>query len=250
MIEWLIQSVADQPGLARGIVPAGLLSEPEQLRLAELKTAKRRGDWLIGRWTAKHLLQEWIERHTGIRPPLDALTIANDPDGAPRIVTASCLRLFDGACDPRLAASYLQSLNLSISHSCGSAFCALFEGARIGADIERVETRLWQFVEDYFTEGEILQVRAAPAGERATLVTTIWSAKESALKVLRTGLSVDTRSVACSIGAPRRPGDWAGIEIVCDRRLGLAVAPMLRGWWRRMDDFVLTVAATKPEGEP
>ena len=44
MIEWLIQSSADHPALARGIAPAGLLSEQEQLRFMELKTVKRRSD--------------------------------------------------------------------------------------------------------------------------------------------------------------------------------------------------------------
>jgi 4'-phosphopantetheinyl transferase len=93
MIHWLIQSIAGHPALARGIAPAGLLSEQEQQRLIELKTVKRRSDWLIGRWTAKHLIQAYIERQTGVQPPLHSLTVTNDPDGAPRPIFDFCFTI-------------------------------------------------------------------------------------------------------------------------------------------------------------
>ena len=95
MIDWLIQSTAGHPALARGIAPAGLLSEQEQLRLIELKTIKRRSDWLIGRWTAKHLIQAYIERQNGAQPPLHSLMVMNDPDGAPRVIADCRLQIAD-----------------------------------------------------------------------------------------------------------------------------------------------------------
>lgn len=91
-------------------------------------------------------------------------------------------------------------------------------------------------------------MRAAPPESRDLLVTLIWSAKEAALKALRLGLTVDTRSISCTIGASEKAYGWACIDIACDqRRLGLSVTPMLSGCWRIMNDYVLTVAATSAE---
>jgi 4'-phosphopantetheinyl transferase len=249
VIDWLIQSTAGHPALARGIAPAGLLSEQEQIRLAELKIVKRRSDWLIGRWTAKHLLQSYIERRTGIRPQIDTLTVVNDPDGAPRAIAerpkSTRLQIADNRYNLQSAICNLQ---LSISHCDGYAFCALSDArdVAIGVDIERVERRSAPFAEDYFTDNELTQVRAAEQADKDIIMTLIWSAKESALKTLRLGLTVDTRSVACSINAAEQADGWASVDIVCDRRrLGLSVAPVLTGWWRTMDGYVLTVAATR-----
>jgi 4'-phosphopantetheinyl transferase len=235
VINWLLQSTSDHPDLARGIAPAGLLSDAEQVRLAALKTDKRRRDWLLGRWTAKRLIQSYVERQTGLRLPLDALIIDTDSDGAPRLIADRPYHLLPAICN----------LRLSISHSGDRAFCALLEEANVGADIERIEPRDRQFVEDYFTAEELLQVWLAPAEQYETVITAIWSAKESALKALRLGLSVDTRSVACSIAGPDPARGWADIAFALDRRLlGPAIAPALTGWWRVADGYVLTVAAT------
>ena len=151
---------------------------------------------------------------------------------------------------PQSLISHLQSLSLSISHSGGRAFCALVENGSIGADIERIEPRDWQFVEDYFTANEVLQVRQAPAEPYETLISAIWSAKEAALKALRLGLTVDTRSVSCLFPALEMTNDWITFDIIYDRHLlELADVPSLAGWWRRRGDFVLTVAATR-SGRP
>jgi 4'-phosphopantetheinyl transferase len=239
MIDWLIQSTAGHPALARGIAPAGLLSEQEQLRLMELKTLKRRSDWLIGRWTAKHLVQAHIERQTGAQPLLNTLIVINDPDGAPRII-ADC-RLQNADYDLQ---SLISNLQVSISHCNGYAFCALSDtgSTRLGADIERIEPRAAGFAEDYFTAHELAQLRAAPPASRDTLVTLIWSAKEAALKALRLGLTVDTRKISCSAApaAPVAPG-WT--------TLGVQAAPGLLGdheysfqaWWRQFGQYVLTM---------
>ena len=85
MIHWLVGSFADHPDLARGVPPAGLLSPAESRRLVNLRTAKRRRDWLLGRWTAKHLLQTAVEREGGTRLPLTAFSVDNEVNGAPTI---------------------------------------------------------------------------------------------------------------------------------------------------------------------
>jgi 4'-phosphopantetheinyl transferase len=224
--------------------------------MSALKTDKRRRDWLLGRWTSKRLLQSLVEQQIGLRLPLDAFVIDNHPSGAPVLDVRSHAAASHTAgmkmapIGYRLSAigyfhiSKIQNLQISISHSRGRAFCALSDAAAVGADIEHIEPRAWQFAEDYFTPGEILRVRRAPAAQRETLITAVWSAKEAALKALRLGLSVDTRSVACDLVAEQE-GGWAPIAFIYDeRRLG-QIAPAVTGWWRRIDDFVLTIAATQ-----
>src|SRR5262245_45476038 len=211
MIHWLLQSTSDHPYLAHGVAPAGLLSDSEQARLAALKIDKRRRDWLLGRWTAKGLIQSYVERQTGLRVPLDELIVGSCPDGAPYL---SLGRGSWSAHLPLNLQSAICNLQLSISHSGGRAFCALVENGSIGADIERIEPRDWQFVEDYFSDDEVLQVRQAPAEQYATLITAIWSAKEAALKALRQGLTVDTRSVSCYFPALETANDWIAFEIL------------------------------------
>jgi len=241
MIEWLIQSTADHPALARGIAPAGLLSAQEQLRFVELKTMKRRSDWLIGRWTAKHLIQSHIERQAGVQPLMHTLTVINDPDGAPHIIADCRLQITDYDLNLQSA---IQHLKLSISHCDGHAFCALSDtcGIQIGADIERVEPRAAEFAEDYFTAHELDQLRAAPPASRDMLVTLIWSAKEAALKALRLGLTVDTRKVSCTIApAPQDAPAWAALGIRAAHGLLGEREYDFRGWWRQFDQYVLTM---------
>lgn len=239
MIHWLVQSKTECADLSEGIAPAGLLSEAEQTRLVSFKTDKRRKDWLLGRWTAKHLLQAYVEQQTSTRLPLDAFTVANAPNGAPFAGITTDIWLDNPP-------------NLSISHSNGWAFCALSADnqVQIGADIELIEPRSWRFVEDYFTIEEIELVQAAPAKKHDTLVTAIWSAKEAVLKALQLGLTVNTRQVTClpaQDSMPDSPGsNWLEVDIQCNPNLlrqDNGQTPQITGWWRIMDDYVLTLAA-------
>jgi 4'-phosphopantetheinyl transferase len=240
MIHWLVQTTDAAAGLAEGIAPAGLLSAREQTHLAGLTSAKRRSDWLLGRLAAKNLVQIAIGGREGRAPALDAITIATAPDGAPQVDLSRVQPVPGSAAweDVR------HTLSLSISHSAGRALVALGTGGvAVGADIERVEPRGARFAEDYFTQHEHALVNAATPGARDSCITAIWSAKEAALKALRLGLTVDTRAVTC---LPRpRPllgAAWSPCPIAADPALLGRTAPVLRGWWREEDGFVLTLA--------
>ncbi len=216
MIDWLVQTTADLPLDD----PSSWLSETERERLESLPTPKQRADWLLGRWTAKRLVQAVILQEGGKVPALREVVIDREPDGAPR------LRDYPG-------------WSLSISHSQGKALAALLKGGVVGADLERVEGRDAAFAADYFTEAERAAVAMVPVGERDGWITGIWSAKEAALKALRIGLGVDTRAVSC-LGT-RLDGEWSAVEITADAgRLGEAAR--LRGWWRLEGGYVLSVA--------
>jgi 4'-phosphopantetheinyl transferase len=229
MIDWLIQSTAAHPDLACGTAPAGLLGAGEQHRLDGLRAEKRRRDWLLGRWTAKRLVQAYVEQQTGQLIPTESIVVASDADGAPRLIMDNDLYL-----------------HLSISHSHDLALCAISDrpGVAIGADIEKVETRAPGFADDYFTPHELEQLRAAPHPEKDAVTTLIWSAKEAALKALRLGLTVDTRAVSCTLASP--DGDrtgWAALSVSCDPALLGRHAGELSGWWRFMDGYVVTLVS-------
>jgi 4'-phosphopantetheinyl transferase len=223
------------------------LSASERRTYAGLRFPKRRHEWLLGRWTAKQLLQRSLEAYRGL--PLTAISVNADPDGVPYLSV-------DG--EGRLPAS------LSISHRSGHAFCALSPGVSpsIGADIERVEPRAAAFVNDFFTPGEAERVWACPTTARDTLVTVIWSAKEAVLKALREGLRMDTRSVEIGhvpgIETPTRAAQalhpsmimrhvenkasdaqWPPVAVTC------STPGMFRfaAWWRPDGDYVLAMAA-------
>jgi 4'-phosphopantetheinyl transferase len=232
MIHWLVQSSTVHPALRRESAPEGLLSPAEQARYRALKTDKRRADWLLGRWTAKHLLQAMLEAAEGKLFPLDQLSVINNADGAP-------LALIEGH----------PPLSLSISHSHGQAFCAAIRHPAwpLGADMERIEPRSPAFVEDYFTQAELERVRRSEqlsVQARDTLVAAIWSGKEATLKALRLGLSVDTRAVACLIEpAAAPPQTWTPFAVQLELSRLPALPPSLMGWWRVWNDYVLALVS-------
>jgi 4'-phosphopantetheinyl transferase len=249
VIYWHLCPAQDCAGA--GAARPNFLSASERRTYAGLRFPKRRHEWLLGRWTAKQLLQRSLETYRGL--PLPAISVNADPDGAPYLSV-------DG--EGRLSAS------LSISHRSGQAFCALSPGVSpsIGADIERIEPRAAAFVNDFFTGAEAGRVWACPQATRDTLVTVIWSAKEAVLKALREGLRMDTRSVEVGhvpgIEIPARdaaqkphsntamkhvgdgPSDvqWQPIAVACNAPGVLRFA----AWWRLDGDNVLTMAAAWP----
>lgn len=224
MIHWLVQPAAALPAT----LPPGVLGETEAAQYAVLTVPKRRSDWLLGRWTAKELVQAHLEKTSGSAPLLETITIAADPDGAPYVS-------LDGA---RLPPS------LSISHSHGTAFCALCAepGAAVGADIEFVEPRAPEFVRDFFTTQEMAAVEALAPTERDEAVTLLWSAKEAVLKALREGLRVDTRQVEITLQGALSGAEWAPLAVTLHPELAVRFPGTWTAWARRHGDFVLSMA--------
>lgn len=222
MIHWLTQTLTEVPA-------DDYLTDVELARLQELKTDKRRTDWLLGRWTAKRLLQTVLWEKDGVTLPLDMITITNNPDGVP---------------DYRLPITD-NRFSISISHAHGRAFVAAVEKAHapIGADMELNRPRPAGFAEEYFTLAEIALGYGLVGPERVVWETAVWSAKEAVLKALHLGLSVDTRAISCLVEpvAPP-PGIWTPFAIRCDSGRLPRPAPPLTGWWRVEDGFVLTIA--------
>jgi 4'-phosphopantetheinyl transferase len=206
-------------------LPAGLswLSPIEARRVAGLGYPKRRTEYLLRRLVAKQA----VAAVTGLSTEVSALTriaVGNTPDGAPYV-------LVDGS---------PAGLEVSLTDRGGWAVCVVGTGP-VGCDLELVEPRSAGFVRDFLTAEEQACVATAVDPDLAT--NLVWSAKESALKLLRTGLRRDTRSVAVTIQDGQLRG-WAPLRV---RESGGLVRP---GWWRQAGRFVLTVVADDPGPPP
>ncbi len=202
------------------------LTPDERARLDSFRFEKRRRDWLLGRWAAKVALLAI----TGLSyRDIARFEIGSAPDGAPL---------------PRLDNRPCQ-LALSLSHSNNRALAAVMQGTTpLGCDLERVESRGPGFVETYFTTAECEAVERANPEDRDTLITIIWSAKESALKALRHGLRVDTRSVEVSADGKIGATDWHSARIVASDEGSFGC------WWRVDGPSILSVVARPPVEMP
>jgi 4'-phosphopantetheinyl transferase len=71
-----------------------------------------------------------------------------------------------------------------------------------------------------------------------------WSAKESALKALRVGLTVDTRTVeVIGVDAGWPAVGWRPVVARCSGRT-------LTGWWREERELMRTIVADPPAALP
>ena len=204
------------------------LSPGEAEVLARLRYTKRRTEYLLRRLVTKHAVASVTGR--SIDPAdLAGIEVRNAPSGAPFV----CV---DG--DP-------VDFGVSISDRAGWAVCVTCptESPTVGCDLELVEPRTPGFVADFLTSAE--QRLVAAHHEPDAAANLIWSAKESALKVLQTGLRRDTRSVEVTVDEPGEDG-WGALTVRA------VEGPVFPGWWRRDGRFVLTTAAevTHPPPAP
>ena len=193
-------------------------------------------------------------------------------------------RYFKLAADPQILANieiraassgapevYFQSkpaeAAISLSHRSGIAACAVASStAVLGCDLEITEPRSDAFLSDYFTTEEQSLVAGAAAGDRSQLLALLWSAKESALKALRTGLRLDTRSVIVGTfeilrrevqearGRGREQAnpcpslqsldDWRPLQV------GTSEGKTFNGWWQHTRNLIRTVVAAPPPERP
>ncbi len=213
-IVWLAQSERDLPA------DVGWLTPFERDRAGRMRFAKRRKDYLLGRWVGKKAVA-LAQGHAADLDSLGRIAVINAEDGAPEV-------RIDGSPAP---------LGISLSDRAGWGVCAVAPGsASVGCDLELVEPRTRRFVDDYFTAGERSWVNGAQGDEWDARANLVWCAKESALKVLRTGLRRDTRDVEVEAGSAPDQG-WAPLAVRA--RDG----SVLSGWWQRFGRFLLTFAA-------
>jgi 4'-phosphopantetheinyl transferase len=210
-IYWFEQSAEDVPP------HDDWLSASEQVRLRSFQIPKRRDDWRLGRWTAK------------------CAVAARLGSGAPRLAEVEIRAVASGA--PEVWFGGRSDLyTISLSHRERHALCAVAPpGVVLGCDLEFIEPHSAGFVSDYFTANE--QLLVGRAVEQCKVLAIVWSAKESALKALRTGLRIDTRSVEVEELELAESSVWNRL------RVREPQGTVFHGWWRAAGQFVRTLVA-------
>jgi 4'-phosphopantetheinyl transferase len=200
-----------------------------------MRFTKRRNEYLVRRYAGKCAVAA-------------AVGLPADPASLGRI----------GVLNRMTGAPYVEvdgrtlGLDISLTDRAGWAVCLVGPDlGAVGVDLEIVEPRSAGFVRDFLTPAEQAVVAAAPGPDgHDAAANLIWSAKESALKVLRTGLRADTRTVevvledpaGISTGGGRADG-WQRLTVSSgDRRFP--------GWWRRDGVFLLTMVADSGLDDP
>ena len=222
-VYWLEQTEADVP-------PDNTwLSAAEAILLTGMRFAKRRTDWRLGRWTAKRAIASFWNL------PASPMTLAEikilpSRTGAPEV----------------LLSTSPAAVSISISHRAGEAMCAIAQsGVALGCDLEKIEPRSEAFVADYFVSEEQALVARARIEERFQLLALLWSGKESALKTLRTGLRLDTRSVVVApMESSFSVNGWSPLEVRCRE------GQVFHGWWQCGETLLRTLVADQPPPPP
>jgi 4'-phosphopantetheinyl transferase len=222
-IFYLIQTTEDIP------LSGEWLSEAERTRSEALRFPKRRKDWILGRWTAKNAVREFLSLRGPSVPDLPEIEIRGAADGAPEAYLCG----------------FPAAFSISLSHSGDFSLAAVGDTpSPVGCDLEIIQPRIAQFIEDYLIEEERALLAEAPAADHPFLSTLIWCGKECALKCLREGLRRDTRSV--QVRSWNASGDdWRTISIRC-----LETAQIFCGWWRQENGLIQSIAAMQAVAEP
>jgi 4'-phosphopantetheinyl transferase len=219
MPAWLTRSLTDVP---RG---DAWLSPRERRAAARLRVARRRSDWLLGRFTAKAAVGAFLS----IAP--ERVEILAAPDGAPEA-------WIDGE---------RASLSVSLSHRGGRALAVVAQAPDVvGCDLERIEPRSGAFTREWLAPAEQGLLAAHAASERGLLANLVWAAKEAGAKVRREGLRLDVRRAVVAPSPVGGEGDeWRELTVTWpDGRAPTA------GWWRTEPGWVMTIAGDPPPARP
>jgi 4'-phosphopantetheinyl transferase len=226
MLSWHSLGAGDLPDARDWLAPG------EIDRVTAMRFTKRRGEWLLARWTAKQALAAEL----GLATDSECLArieirtiIGGAAQGAPEVFV-------DGV---------RNEIGISLTDRADWAVCVVGAMDDLGCDLELVEPRSDRFVGDFFTPGEQAAVADPPVAASGDAVANlIWSAKESALKVLRTGLRRDTRSVEVTFPAEPPVEGWQMLRVVAEE------GRQFSGWWRQYGEFLLTVVTGHPVPPP
>lgn len=190
------------------------LSSSESAYLQTLRSEKRKGDWLGGRFALKTLLA----RESGLLPvcslpaacPVNGAvpqahgeggTSLQEMSGAALAVLKQIdiVKLPSGA--PQVfVGSVPDARSVSITHSGPWAAAAVSAPHTfLGIDLEKIEKRSRAWAEEFFDPAE-----KGPATDAH--LTKVWTQKEAVVKLLGRGLSLNTREIIISADGLRLTG--------------------------------------------
>ena len=208
------------------------LAAGELERVSAMRFTKRQGEWLLARWTAKQALAV-------------VLGVADDPASLARLEIRTIIGGEAQGAPEVFVDGLRYEIGISLTDRADWAVCVIGAVEELGCDLELVEPRSDRFVRDYFTPSEQASVADPPFESSGDAIANlIWSAKESALKVLRTGLRRDTRSVEVSLPLEQAVDGWQPLRVQTEEGRNLP------GWWRQYGEFLLTVVTGRPVPPP
>ncbi len=153
-----------------------VLGEREQAFFQTLKLPKRRTEWLGGRLALKRLVADQM-----CLPLMQIEVLPHAESGKPQL----------------LIAGQRSTLPFSITHSHGYAVAAIAPKHQyIGIDLEKIAPRINAWKTDFFHPSEL-------TGEGDAFLTTLWTQKEAVVKLLGTGLAINSFDVRCVNGTPQ-----------------------------------------------
>jgi 4'-phosphopantetheinyl transferase len=206
------------------------LGEEEKVYFDQLRFVKRRYEWMAGRMAMKDLI-------LSVEPSLaysgkQAVQILKSSSGAP-FIRVSGLSKPIGA--------------ISLSHSNNYVLCGFSrESSQLGMDLELIEERPIEFIQDFFTTEEVHSINMISPEYTALVSTLIWSAKEAILKALSIGLKVDTRAIEVKLHqSDLVMSEWAPLKFSMD----INNENSLRLFWLREEKFVLTACIQEGSDE-
>lgn len=151
------------------------LLHPQELDYYEsVQSEKRKKEYLLGRYAAKEALKNFLNESQ-----LSKINIYPGPLGEPVIHHETGF-----------------AMEVSISHSHEMIGGLVFpKGYSIGLDIEKIDPRRMDAIKSKSSEEEILQLENLKE-DRNSLLTLLWTIKESFSKVLKRGLKADFKELA------------------------------------------------------
>jgi 4'-phosphopantetheinyl transferase len=163
---------------------------------------------------------------------------------------------------PHLAHPITPPLDFSVSHTRDLAVCAVARDREIGIDVEDLRDPPVEIAERFFAPPEVDVVRALAGPARREAFFAYWTLKESFIKALGFGLSMELDSFAFNLTPPSllaygvitTPSDWhfvrfaptptSTLALCASTRYG--VVPSVRTHWMGPADL-LHAAASCPE---
>jgi 4'-phosphopantetheinyl transferase EntD len=184
------------------------LTPREASLLAEIKSPRRRRDWLAGRCAAKELIRSYLLEREGLALARSHIEILNDENGAPKVLLPL-------------------NLEISIAHSGGHGLAGLCAHSPLGVDLQQIRPVRPDLIERVLTERERAQLAQHFAGDSDSLEGTLvfWALKEAAIKVHRARPAPAWCEIAVRLTGPGR----AEI-LLCSQRL--------QAQWGRWKEFI------------
>ena len=151
-----------------------LLSEREQAFFNTLKLPKRANEWLGGRFALKTL----ISSHLNVT--LKQIEVLPQEDTGKPVLW--------------VLGKEEKNLPFSITHSNGYAVAGIDpENNYLGIDLEKIAPRIDAWKENFFHSSEL-------TAQGNDFLTMLWTQKEAAVKLLGTGLTINSFDVRCIDG--------------------------------------------------